>query len=53
MIYKRYRDISKNSIFFDDTIRYVDIENNMSIFLIYQIITNPGLNCLSLTEKFK
>ena len=41
MIHKRYRDISKNSIFFwwYDTIRYIDIENDISIFSIYRIIT--------------
>jgi len=38
--YKRYRNISENSIFFDDTIRYIDIENDISIFSIYRIITS-------------
>ena len=46
---KRYRDISKNSIFFDNTIRYMDIENDISIFSIYQIITiNNPLQTLSI-----
>jgi len=45
MIYRdifEYRDISKIWYFFwrYDTIRYIDIENDIWIFLIYRIITN-------------
>ena len=40
MTYKRHNNISKKfSIFFNDTIQYTDIENDISIFTIYQIIT--------------
>jgi len=36
-----YYDISKKSIYFlDDMMRYVNIENDISIFLIYAIIIN-------------
>jgi len=45
-IYTKYRDISKNSIFFQryDTTRYIDIENDISIFSIYRIITIHDCN---------
>jgi len=36
-----YHDISKFSVFFfDDTIRYINIENDILIFSIYRIITS-------------
>jgi len=44
---QKYHDIFFNitiyrkiQYFFDNTIRYIDIQNDISIFSIYQIITN-------------